>query len=52
MTMVAVKSIPKEKIDTNIYRELDIMTKLDHPNIRKLYSVYDDKYYIHIVMEM
>ena len=29
--------------------ELDILRKLDHPNIIKLYGVYEDKKYIHII---
>lgn len=32
-------------------RELDIMSSLDHPNIIKLYEIYEDEQYVHLVME-
>jgi calcium-dependent protein kinase len=34
-----------------IYQEVDILTKLDHPNIVKYYETYDDEKYIYLVME-
>ena len=32
-------------------REIDIQKSLDHPNIAKLYNVYEDEEYLHLVME-
>jgi calcium-dependent protein kinase len=32
--------------------EINIMIKMDHPNIIKLYEVYEDKRYIHLIMEL
>lgn len=31
--------------------EINIMKKLDHPNIIKLYEVFEDKKYCYFVME-
>jgi len=49
----AVKVIKKSKlIDTEKFKlELEIMRKLDHPNVIKLYEVFEDKKYIYFVME-
>jgi calcium-dependent protein kinase len=49
----AIKIINKEKIpDTGQFKmELQIMRTLDHPNVIKLYEVYEDKKYIYFVME-
>lgn len=33
-------------------RELEILFKLDHPNIIKLYEIYEDNKYIHLVTEL
>ena len=35
----------------NLQRELTILKRVDHPNIIKLYEVFEDEKYIHIVME-
>jgi calcium-dependent protein kinase len=32
--------------------EINIMIKMDHPNIIKLYEVFEDNRYIHLIMEM
>ena len=32
-------------------RELEVIMKLDHPNIVRFYETYQDKKYLHIVME-
>ena len=34
-----------------IQEEVDILTKLDHPNIVKYYETYVDEKYIYLVME-
>jgi calcium-dependent protein kinase len=52
----AVKSIPKdEHIKKNyrsLKRELGILRILDHPNIIKLYEIFEDDKYVHIVTEL
>jgi serine/threonine protein kinase len=35
-----------------IQNEIDILKLVDHPNIVKLYDVYDDENYIYLVMEL
>lgn len=50
----AVKSIIKTKIDRKLEllrRELDILKTVDHPHIIRLFEVYEDKKYLHLVME-
>ena len=54
-TDYAVKSIKKITMEgdiTTLQNELDVITKLDHPNILKLYSVYEDREYVHLVTEL
>lgn len=34
-----------------VMQEVDILTKLDHPNIVKYYETYVDEKYIYLVME-
>ena len=34
-----------------LQREIGILKKLDHPNIVKLYEVYEDAKYVNIIME-
>lgn len=51
---VAIKSVLKERVKEdlqNLQRELMILKSVDHPNIIKLYEVFEDEKYIHIVME-
>jgi len=52
---VAVKVIDKNKQDDEqivlLRREITIMRKLDHPNIVKLYDVYDEDKTISLVLE-
>jgi serine/threonine protein kinase len=53
----AIKTIEKAKILEHprnlqsMEREIHILRKLDHPGIIKLYEVYENDLYIHIVME-
>lgn len=52
---MAIKTISKTNFDAEleIYRrELDMLRFVDHPNIIKLYEVYEDEKYIHIVTEL
>lgn len=36
----------------DVRREIAIMKHLDHPNIVKLNEVYEDKKFVHLVMEV
>ena len=49
----ACKELVKNKInDLSKFRdEINIMSKCDHPNIIKLYEIYEDSRYIELVME-
>lgn len=51
---VAIKVMNKAKLKEHleaIQEEVDILTKLDHPNIVKYYETYIDEKYIYLVME-
>ncbi|XP_055840590.1 serine/threonine-protein kinase SIK2 isoform X2 [Episyrphus balteatus] len=52
---VAIKIIDKSQLDTSnlqkVYREVEIMKRLDHPHIIKLYQVMETKNMIYIVSE-
>ena len=53
--LYAIKSIVKSKVEVNLsslQRELQILKTVDHPNIIKLYEVYEDKKYLHLVTEL
>lgn len=50
----AIKCLLKEKVKKDIQalsRELTILKTTDHPNIIKIYEVFEDDKFIHIVME-
>jgi len=50
----AIKAIEKQKMKKDLYllkRELQILRKLDHPNIIKFYETYQDEKYFYLVME-
>lgn len=53
-TEVAIKSVPKHKIRRleGVRREIDILKRLEHPNIIKFHETFEDRRYIHIVMEL
>ena len=40
-----------EDIDT-VMTEVDLLKKLDHPNIVKYFETYDDKKHLYLVMEL
>ena len=40
----------KEKI--RLKYEIDILKNLDHPNIVRLYEVFEDSHYIYLVTEL
>jgi serine/threonine protein kinase len=53
-TTFAIKSLNKAKLGDKIHRirkEINIMFAMDHPHIVKLHEVYEDRRYIHMVME-
>ncbi|GAU88561.1 hypothetical protein RvY_01242 [Ramazzottius varieornatus] len=54
-TEVAIKIIDKSRLDDanlqKIYREVQIMKQLDHPNIIKLYQVMETKNMLYLVCE-
>lgn len=51
----AIKTLVKDGVTRNILdcliSEVDILRSLDHPNIVKYYEIFEDDYYVHIVME-
>jgi len=50
----AVKSIKKSKVGRidSLKREVQILRAVDHPNIIKLYDIYEDDKFLHLVMEL
>jgi len=49
----AVKAVSKGPLsEAKLWREIDIMKILDHPNIIKLYDVFAETKQLHLVMEM
>jgi len=53
--MRAIKRLTKEKMSVSarirLNYEIDILKNLDHPNILRLYEVFEDKKYIYLVTE-
>jgi len=50
----AIKVIEKKMVDEfeQLKREIDIMKKVNHKNILKLYDIYEDEHHVYIVMEL
>ena len=50
----ACKELPKKKLSDyeGLMREVNLMIKLDHPNIIKLYEVYENDKNIYLIMEL
>jgi tRNA A-37 threonylcarbamoyl transferase component Bud32 len=50
----AIKSIKKSRVSKveTLLREIDILRAVDHPSIIKLYEVYSDDRYIHLITEL
>ena len=53
---VAVKVLNKSKMSSNdlkhVMDEVDLLKKVDHPNIVEYFETYDDKHYLYLVMEL
>jgi calcium-dependent protein kinase len=51
----AIKRLSKEKMSISakvrLTYEIDVLKNLDHPNILRLYEVFEDKKYIYLVTE-
>ncbi|TMW66403.1 hypothetical protein Poli38472_004168 [Pythium oligandrum] len=51
---VAIKTIPKAKVSRpeTMRREINILRTLDHPNIIKLFDVFEGQRHLHLVTEL
>ena len=53
---VAVKVLNKHKMSekdlAHVMDEVDLLKKVDHPNIVEYFETYDDKHYLYLVMEL
>jgi len=55
--MFAVKTIEKAKLLENsknlisLQKEIQILRRIDHPNVIKLYEVYENDLYVHLILE-
>jgi calcium-dependent protein kinase len=53
--LYAIKTLKKEGISKTQYEliqsEINILSKLDHPNIVKYFGTFEDDFYLHIMME-
>lgn len=49
----ACKKMIKDKINDldGFNKEIEILSQLDHPNIIKLYEIFEEKKFIHLIME-
>ena len=51
---MAIKFIDKSKVEdmNDIQREIEIMQMIEHPNVIKLYEIYDEPKKMNLVMEL
>ena len=53
---VAIKVLNKDKMSSKdlatVMDEVDLLRKVDHPNIVEYFETYDDKHYLYLVMEL
>jgi calcium-dependent protein kinase len=53
----AIKTIEKVKLTENpknlasLEKEIEILRRVDHPNVIKLYEVYENDLYVHLILE-
>jgi calcium-dependent protein kinase len=50
MKIIRKEDVSKEYV-TSLLNEIDILKKLDHPNIVKIYEFYEDKYNFYLITE-
>ena len=52
--LAAVKTIDKSQVDdlVNLNREVELLMEVHHPHIIKLYDIYEDANYLHLVTEL
>mmetsp|Transcript_22420 Transcript_22420/g.35199 ORF Transcript_22420/g.35199 Transcript_22420/m.35199 type:complete len:502 (-) Transcript_22420:256-1761(-) len=50
----AIKTIRKAKVNRieSLRREIEIMQSIDHPSIIKLYDVFEDEKYLHLITQL
>jgi BR serine/threonine kinase len=52
---VAIKIVNREKLNESVLmkveREITIMKLIEHPNVLRLYDVYENKKYLYLVLE-
>ncbi len=52
----AIKKIDKSKLDpeelNNLFNQFEILRKMDHPNIIKLYDIYQEKNNLYVVTQL
>ncbi|CAE8646038.1 unnamed protein product [Polarella glacialis] len=51
---VAIKTIPKDSVHDAqaLYNEVEFLRVADHPNVSRLFEVFEDDGHIHLVMEL
>ena len=53
---VAIKVLDKHKMSakdlSHVMDEVDLLKKVDHPNIVEYFETYDDQHYLYLVMEL
>ena len=53
---IAIKVLNKDKMTpkdlATVMDEVDLLKKVDHPNIVEYFETYDDKHYLYLVMEL
>mmetsp|Transcript_144708 Transcript_144708/g.360733 ORF Transcript_144708/g.360733 Transcript_144708/m.360733 type:complete len:558 (-) Transcript_144708:273-1946(-) len=51
--MRAIKQVPKKKVDPEKFKtEIELMKRMDHPNIIKLFETFEDRTSTYLVLEL